>query len=315
MFAHTEAHSRQAASREDALAVLAKHGRSFHWAGRFLPAAGREDAASLYAFCRFVDDAVDSASDAQEAVAAIGALWSSLRSNGHARGIVADFLELIETYGIDRRLPLDLVDGVASDIGAVRFASRRDLIRYCYRVAGTVGAMMCPILEVKDARALPFAVDLGIAMQLTNIARDVLEDAHRDRIYLPTDDLGVSVTCDGLVRGDEEQRAAASRVVLELLALAEDYYRSGDLGLRFIPPQCRVAILVASRVYRAIGLKIMKSPSRIWQGRTVVTDGEKIVRSLAAIFEFLTRPALLDLGRVSVHRQELHTALTGLLPA
>ena len=315
MRALTETERQHIAGREDARLVLSRHGKTFHWAGRFLPSSELDDAALLYTFCRFVDDTVDAGETPLQAGAAVKALRSSLASNGHARGIVADFIELMERYGLDRRLPLDLVDGVASDIGAVEVATHGDLIRYCYRVAGTVGAMMCPVLKVQDTRALPFAIDLGIAMQLTNIARDVLEDAHRGRIYLPGEKLGISVTCDGLIRGDVEQRAAATRVVLELLALAEDYYRSADLGLRFIPPQARIAILVASRVYRAIGQKIMKSPTRIWRGRTVVPTGEKLVRSGGAILEFLTRPSLLNLGRAKAHRWELHTALTGLLPA
>ncbi len=311
------ADSRQGAAvyGANAQAALARHGKTFHWAGRFLERGAMQDAATLYAFCRSVDDAVDAATNIDQALTAVEAIRDSLQSHRQAAGVVADFLDLAARHRIDRQLPLSLVDGVASDLGTVRVATRRDLLRYCYRVAGTVGAMMCPVLGVRDARAIPFAVDLGIAMQLTNIARDVLEDARRNRLYLPAQDLKAEVTCGGLVRGAEAERAEATIVVLDLLNLAESYYRSADYGLRYIPTRRRLAILVAGRLYRAIGLKIMKAPSRIWHGRTVVPGKEKAIRTAGAFLELTVKPSLFGLGPGRCHKRELHSALEGLLPS
>ncbi len=300
---------------EDAGAVLMRHGRSFHWAGRFLARGTLRDAATLYAFCRYVDDAVDAATSANQACAEIDSIRASLEFGAQDAEMMNGFLDLAVRHQIDWQLPLALVDGVSSDLGTVRMKTRRDLLRYCYRVAGTVGAMMCPVLGASDPRALPFSVDLGIAMQLTNIARDVLADARADRLYLPAEDLRAKVTCEGLVRGEQTERAAALCVVVDLLELAETYYSSADRGLRFIPARSRLAILVAGRLYRAIGLKIMRRPSRVWQGRTAVPRMEKAMRSAAAVVELAVRPSLSGLSPVSKHEHKLHAPLAGLVPS
>ena len=299
----------------DATGVLSRHGRSFYWAGQFLDRATLQGAATLYAFCRLVDDAVDEAETRQQAEAAIASLRASLTAASPGDGVVADFTALAVRRGIDLCFPHSLIDGVESDVGTVRMPTRHDLLRYCYRVAGTVGAMMCPILGVTDRRAPPFAIDLGIAMQLTNIARDVLEDAHRQRLYLPAEEFVSPVTVDGLLGGDPDQRQAATQVVIGLLDLAERYYRSAASGLRFIPLRQRLAVLVAARLYRAIGLRIMSDPMQIWTRRTVVSNGEKVVRSGAALLEMLLSPSLLAPGPPSRHHGELHAPLAGLLPS
>lgn len=304
-----------ATAAPDAIRAMSRHGKSFYWAGRLLDAATLEDAATLYAFCRLVDDAVDEADTSAQARAAIASLRASLTASSPQAGTVAEFTALASRRGIDPRFPAALIEGVESDMGTVRMTTRQDLLRYCYRVAGTVGAMMCPILGVTDRRALPFAIDLGIAMQLSNIARDVLEDAHRQRLYLPAEEFDAPVTVEGLLDGNRDQRQAATRVVLRLLDLAEQYYRSAAHGLRFIPLRQRLAVLVAARIYRAIGLRIISDPTRIWTGRTYVSNGEKVVRSGAALLELLARPSLLALGPPSLHHRELHAPLAGLMPS
>ena len=304
-----------ATAAADATRVLSRHGKSFYWAGRFLSTATLEDAATLYAFCRLVDDSVDEAETTEQAKAAIASLRASLTAASPQDRVVAAFTALASRRGIDQRFPSALIDGVESDLGAVTIPTRHDLLRYCYRVAGSVGAMMCPILGARDGRALPFAIDLGIGMQLTNIARDVLEDAHRQRLYLPTEEFNAPVTVEGLLEGNPNQRQAATQVVLRLLDLAEEYYRSAAQGLRFIPLRQRLAVLVAARIYRAIGLRIISDPMRIWTGRTIVSRGEKVMRSGAALIEMVLSPSLLAFGPPSLHRRELHTPLAGLLPS
>jgi phytoene synthase len=164
-----------------------------------------------------------------------------------------------------------------SDLDLVRIQSDRDLVRYCYRAAGTVGLMMCAVLGVRDPRAWRHAVDLGIAMQLTNISRDVLEDAQAGRVYLPAERLSAyGVTPEEVVDGQADA-GAISLVVEDVLVLAEGYYQSGDAGMRFLPTRARWAILVASRLYRGIGRRLRRrQQSNPLLGRVVVPWFEKV---------------------------------------
>ena len=124
---------------------------------------------------------------------------------------------------------------------------------------------MCHLFGVKDPRAYPFAVDLGVAMQMTNICRDILEDAQRQRIYLPAEMLPARVNTHGLVSGDAEQRDDAYRAAVHLLGIANEYYASARLGYGYLPTAVRQAIKVAARLYQAIGEKIVAQPAEYWQ--------------------------------------------------
>ena len=115
-------------------------------------------------------------------------------------------------------------------------------MRFAYGVASTVGLMMCHVFGVQDKRAYPFAVDLGVAMQITNIARDILEDAGRDRLYVPSTLLDTEVSCEGLAQGDEAHRSSAYQGALRMLAIADEYYASAALGYGYLPPSVRQAI-------------------------------------------------------------------------
>lgn len=280
-------------SSED-LAVLAAHGKSFRFAGAFLSPAQLAEAATVYAFCRAVDDAVDEAPDLVTAQREAAALRAELDGEATPRPVVARFLALARRRGIDLTYARDLIAGVESDAApTVRFDDDDELLRYCYRVAGTVGGLMCPIIGVTDPTALPFAIDLGVAMQLTNICRDVAEDFERGRQYLPTRRLQAQggsalLPADGQPPTPSQQQATID-VVANLLALAEHYYESGSRGLRFIPWRPRLAIAVASRVYRAIGHKLLRRGGDPWQGRTSTTRGEKIRAALAAILSTMAR--------------------------
>ena len=156
-----------------------------------MPAWCRDDAAALYAWCRRCDDAVDGPRDAPRAPGPSKSCASSSPIYGAGlkskRSDAAGFQDVVRRHAIPRRCAEDLVDGMAMDIGAVRYQTFDELLLYCYRVAGTVGLMMAHVMGVRNSSALRRAVDLGVAMQLTNICRDVAEDAARDRIYLPAD--------------------------------------------------------------------------------------------------------------------------------
>lgn len=291
---------------EEALATLANGSRSFHFAGLFLPADRRADAARLYAFCRHVDDVADEAPDADEAREALDGLRAELRRERPPRAIVQTLFAVAARRGVDLRAADELIAGVRSDLDVVRLRDDRDLIRYCYQVASTVGLMMCGVLGVKEDEALPHAIDLGIAMQLTNICRDVRADAEMGRVYLPATRLraaGVGVEPGEVLAG----RDGVPRVVADLLDLAEQYYASADAGMRFIPWRARFAILTASRVYRAIGLRLRRGGSDALAGRTVVPWWEKGGWAIVACGVW-ARSA----WRTAPHRPELHRALDGM---
>jgi len=290
--------------------VLAHHARTFELAGRFLGPARRDEAAVVYAFCRLVDDLVDEASDLASGFSALAEVEAELRDQAPARPLVAVFAELMDEYGVDRGVALELIAGVRSDSGPVALADDAALLRYCYRVAGTVGLMMCGVLGVRDPIAAPFALDLGVAMQLTNICRDVAEDARRGRVYLPATRLATVGTSPADLLDGAAPAPAIAGIVLDLLGLADRHYASADLGMRFIPWRSRLAILVASRVYRAIGLVLRRRGGDPMPGRAVVPTLEKLVWSAAAVARFAL--TLLPGGPTPRHDPTLHRWLAGL---
>lgn len=293
-------------------AVLARHARSFRFAGLFLPKHALDNAAVVYAFCRLVDDAIDEAPDAQSARREATALAAELRGERPARPEVRAFVVVADRIGLDRRFAEQLIVGVGEDAaGHVRLDDDDALVRYGYLVAGTVGGMMCAVLGVKDARALPFAVDLGIGMQITNICRDVLEDAGKDRIYVPLRRLrAAGVDVDSFVVDAPAgcvDRGAVSDVVLALLERADAYYASGHAGLRYIPWRSRFAILVAGRVYRAIGSMLRLRRGDSLAGRVSTSTAHKMLIAVGALFAF----PFTGMSKV-VHDPQLHTAIRGL---
>ena len=180
-------------------AVLTRHARSFRLAGRFLPGTQLDEAAVVYAFCRMVDDAADEAPDLETAGKALDAIEADISAETPADPIIGGFLDICERRGIPVRVASELIAGVRSDLGSVRLADDAALTRYSYQVAGTVGVMMCGVLGVQDRRAWTHAIALGIGMQITNICRDVMEDAERARVYLPATRLaqvGITDDCD-----------------------------------------------------------------------------------------------------------------------
>lgn len=297
----------RAASR----ATLAGKARTFHWASYLLPRATRDDAAVVYAFCRLLDDTADESPDPVLAASALAQLESETLGGALARPLVATFREAAERLELPLASATELIAGVRSDLDRVRIPDDAALLLYCYRVASTVGLMMCAVLGVRRREALPHAVDLGIAMQLTNIARDVAEDAAQGRVYLPRQRLEQAGTDpDELIRGSADRHAVA-RVVADLLALADRYYDSADAGMRYIPWRARQAILVASRVYRAIGVRLRRNGCDVFAGRSVVPAPAKLLwtgRAVAAGFQ----PHILGVGPQRPHDPALHASLPDL---
>lgn len=295
--------------------VMATHAASFRFAAYFLPSSARDEAAVAYAFCRLVDDTVDEAVDPRAADDALFELRGELTGAKPARPLVARFRLMCEERGFGLDPALALLDGADSDNAArlsgvpdVALADDRALLRYAYRVAGTVGLMMCGVLGVREADALPHAVDLGVAMQITNICRDVAEDARRGRVYLPADRLrAAGVRPEQLLDGTADRQAVAA-VVGDLLAVADRYYASGLAGARYIPWRARLAILVAGRVYRAIGTRLAQRGNDALAGRVWVPTSGKVAQALRAVWTGFVQ----SLRRPPRHDPALHRALAGL---
>ena len=190
-----------------------------------------------------------------------------------------------------------------SDQTVVAFNSEAELLRYCHAVAGTVGLMMCRILNCKDQRADSFAIDLGIAMQLTNIARDVLEDAKMERRYLPSS--WINVPASKIAASNVACRAPVASAIKRVLDLAEEYYVSALVGIRLLPFRSRFSITVALRVYRQIGVLLQRRNLRWWDGRVYVPASEKVLLTLRSLLDL--RPAAM-----LSHNQRLHRDLKGL---
>ncbi|HXJ33264.1 MAG TPA: phytoene/squalene synthase family protein [Candidatus Eisenbacteria bacterium] len=240
-------------------AAIHRHSRSFYAASRLLPARVRDAAVATYAFCRAADDAVDEAGSAIDARIRHAAVLRRL--DRIYRGEPVDtasgraFALVVAAARIPREEPEALLAGMAQDLGPVRIADEDALLLYCYRAAGVVGRMMSRIMGRSDAAALGRAAHLGIAMQLTNIARDVGEDTTRDRIYLPSGWLAEAGGSETEVLA-ARATPAVRRVTLRVLGLAELYYDSGIAGIGMLPASCRPAILSAALLYRAIGRRV-----------------------------------------------------------
>jgi phytoene synthase len=291
--------------------VLAHHGRTFALASLFLSPSQADDIALLYAFCRRIDDLVDE-KPANEAREALASLRLDLAAGESGDPTVSRFLAVARKRRIDPTVLDQLFRGLEGDLGSVRVQDEGELIRYAYRVAGTVGLMCCDLFEVDETRARPFAVDLGIAMQLTNIARDVIEDAHRDRLYLPRVWLPRDVSLGTLIEGRLRTRVAARVAIRRVLALAERFYRSADNGMLMLPVRARMAVLAASRNYEAIGNVIRRQRDRDWGDRAKIFRAARIGHTLRAATAFtrvLVVPRPIDR---CPHDPTLHRGLHGL---
>jgi len=277
--------------KKNYLAIFAK---SFNWAGFFLPKNVYQDCSKLYAFCRVLDDLVDEKTNLELRIERFNEIKNifnktyeldnndrnEMDESEHSI-IVNDVIILADKYNIKRIILDDLIEGVSSDLKKkVYLRSVKDLLIYSYRVAGTVGLMMARILNVRDTRSLKGAIDLGIAMQLTNIARDVIEDKKMNRQYIKPDFENIEAT----------------------LKLADMFYESSFSSIKKIPFKYRFAIIVARRVYRQIGRKIIQKKSMEnyeKSGKIYVNNFGKIYQTILSLFDLI----LLFLRDVESHER------------
>lgn len=258
--------------------------RSFAMAARLLELGVRDDAVLLYAWCRHCDDAVDGqalggvvspVSDPAAVLDALRGFTEDALSGRPAPAPFAGLAEVCERRAIPATHPGELLNGFAMDVQGRRYETLGDTLDYCYHAAGAVGVMMAMVMGARGNTALDRASDLGIAFQLTNIARDVVEDARAGRCYLPADMLAAR----GLTADDLRDPAAwphAQAVALELLDVAERYYASGLVGLASLPRGSVWGIAAARRIYRSIGTEIRRASPEAWAARVSTGTWRKL---------------------------------------
>ena len=247
--------------------LISTHAKSFSWAGFFLAKQTFENGSSLYDFCRTLDDIADENTSLDSKKQKFNKMKKDFIEKNFDNILIKNIDNLIKEFNISEKVILDLFDGIESDIREnIEFKTKRELLVYSYRVAGTVGLMMAKILKVDSRVALRSAIDLGIAMQLTNIARDVLEDSVRNRKYIDHDFIKIK----------------------ETLGMAELFYKSSFKSIKEIPFVNRFAILVARRVYREIGNKIIRKKNLDNynnSGKIFVNKIGKIIQTIFSIFD------------------------------
>jgi phytoene synthase len=290
-----------AADLAQARATLAAGSRSFALAGKLLPAAVRDDAAAIYAFCRRADDLVDEVPPAVAPVMVsrllreLGAIYA-----GQPQGdpLLRAFQQVVRRRQLPAEYPRALIAGFAMDAvpGPVVYQSWQQLDLYCFRAAGTVGLMMAHLMGVRDRSTLQRAADLGMAMQLTNICRDVAEDWARGRLYVPRELLPPGSV---LVPGGA-MPAAARRVLSgalpRLLSMADRLYQRGDRGLDALDGRAAVAIRAARLIYSAIGDRLARQGHDVGAPRAVVGMSRKLWLALRALVGITGRRLLGRLG-------------------
>jgi phytoene synthase len=272
--------------------VIAQHSKSFALASRLLAPLARDRVAAVYAWCRACDDAIDLSPPATHG-AVLAELQRELRSIYAGEAQPQPGAALFQTVVRDCRIPIEypaeLLEGLRMDAAGQTYADTDELLHYAFRVAGTVGLMMCHVLGIADTRALPHAAHLGIAMQLTNIARDVAEDWQRQRLYLPGDLLGAEVFAALRERlGGELPRPYAQAMapaVAALLRVADRYYVSGDRGLAFLDWRAALSVRTARLVYSSIGSAIARRRHDVLAGRAVVPGRTKARLAVTAVLQ------------------------------
>ncbi len=262
-----------------------RHGsKSFHAASRLLPARVRDPALALYAFCRLADDAVDLNA---EKPAAVLSLMDRLDRAYAGRPVdnPADraFAAMVAEHAMPRALPEALLEGFAWDATGRRYATLSDLRAYAARVAAAVGAMMTVLMGVRDADALARACDLGVAMQLTNIARDVGEDAVEGRLYLPLDWLAEAGMDPEAFLAFPTATPALAVVVRRLLGEAQRLYFRAEAGIAALPIAARPAIFAARLIYAEIGREVRASGYDSVSRRAVTSGGRKAALAAEAL--------------------------------
>jgi len=269
--------------------LLKKHAKSFYWASFFLSNNTLNKCSSLYNFCRTLDDIVDTDNILSVKKKIFSKFKRDFEDKKLDNQIIKDMWSVIESEKISKQIIIDLFDGVETDLKEkVVINSKKELLVYSYRVAGTVGLMMSKIMKVKNKEALKGAIDLGIAMQLTNIARDVCEDKARNRQYVDHDFLAIQ----------------------EIISESQIFYENSFNSISGIPIRSRFSVIVARRIYRKIGDYILKQKNidnYNKAGKIYVPMFEKIIQTFLSVFDFIK---LLFIKKLNYDNQTNHNILS-----
>ena len=248
---------------------LAIYAKSFNWAGFFLPKKTYEKCSALYDFCREADNIADDENKIEVKKDNFIKFKNNFINKNYDDPVIKNMWDLINEFSISTKIVDDLFEGINSDIKEnVKLNSKKELLIYSYRVAGTVGLMMAKILNVHKEQSLKSAIDLGIAMQLTNISRDVMEDKKNNRFYINESFEDIKTT----------------------IKLSEKFYENSFYSIKEIPLSFRFSILVARRVYRKIGYKILNKQNienYKKSGKIYVSNIEKIIETFLSIFDLI----------------------------
>ena len=268
--------------------LLKSHAKSFYWASFFLSREIYQKCSALYNFCRTLDDIADSSDKLEVKKKNFLKFKNDFVNKSSENLIIKSMWQIIREENISKKVIFDLFDGIETDLNdSIKVGSNKDLLVYSYRVAGTVGLMMSKILKVQNKESLKGAIDLGIAMQLTNIARDVIEDKNRGREYI---DFSFSS-------------------IKETINSAEVFYKKSFFAISSIPIKSRFSVIVARRVYKKIGEYILKQKNienYSNAGKIYVPIPAKILETILSVADFLK---LLFVKNINYYNNENHSIL------
>ena len=266
---------------------LKKEGKSFYWSSFFLPRSTKINAGILYSICRYFDDIADKYKEDQTNY--LKNSIEEIKKNKNNKVNV-----FLQKNKINNSIFIDLIEGLILDQKKIRIQNKEELIIYSYHVAGTVGLMMSKIIGVNNEKSAKSAIDLGIGMQLTNIARDVYEDSKIKRIYLPANWIpNISLeNLSNLHEKNSEKDKKISNAIHKVINLSDKFYENGFAGLKYVPLSARLGIFVAANIYRGIGVKIKSNKNKYFRERVYLNLLEKSLITIKSILLFIFIPLM-----------------------
>jgi phytoene synthase len=280
--------------------LMRKHGKTFYWASFFLDKSKMQAIYSIYSFCRKVDDMVDEAKTPDIAKKRL-LIFMEAWKKGKSHPVINLLSDIPKENWPNQKLVKNFLNGQISDIKFSSFKSEKSLIIYCYQVAGTVGLMVCDIFGVKDKKMRYFAIDLGIAMQLVNISRDIYEDSLRNRVYLPESLIG-KYSAKEIANPNKETARKIDEARKKIIKLANIYFDSASRAIDHLPKGASLAVKLASALYQQIGYQLMNAQYIHNEKRCYVSNFSKLLITLGIVTKYLTSFK----EEMKLHNENLH---------
>ena len=267
--------------------TLKYRAKTFYFASVFLPRKVKKDIENLYIFCRYLDDLGDDLNLRKvESFKKLRIIKDQIKKKESTFPVVRNFINIMIKHKINKSVPIELIKGIEYDLrGKVNVKTSEQLIKYCYQVAGTVGFMFCKIINVSDQKMILGGIQLGIAMQLTNISRDVAEDLKMNRIYIPKSMRNYKDNDKEKILSNSNIKMRISKDLLVLLKLADLFYENAWSSIYILKKKYGIPISIAAELYRRIGKKIEYKKGNIWRERIYVNFFEKVFFSFKAIYK------------------------------